>query len=77
MRSRHYEYDNHIEIRFNNEQEDLDILDVVNEALMGAARAAIETNDIYKALNALEALRDLKESVELMENQTDKEGEDE
>ena len=77
MRSRHYDYDNHIEISFHKEQDDLDILAVVKDALMGAARAAFETNDMYKALNAIEALRDLSESVDLLTNRTGEEDKDE
>ena len=68
MRATYYKFNNSVELGFRNEQGDIDILAIVQEALMGVARAAMETNNAAKAIEALESVRDISDAVVSMEN---------
>lgn len=77
MRVIYYSYNNHIEIEFRNVESDYDVIAIIQEALMGVAKEALDKNNAEKAIEALATVRDLSGAVVKMSNWTPEEEKDE
>ena len=68
MRTTHFEYNNSIEIMFYNDDKDIEILQLIEDALMGRAKAALEEDDVEETIKQLEKLMQLEEQLQKMTN---------
>ena len=72
MRATHYEYNNSIELDFHNDEKDIEILTLIEDAIMARAK-----DDAEACIKSLEGLMRLENCIQKMTNrkeETDESG---
>ena len=77
MRSTYYKYNNSIELDFHNNDNDIEIIRIVEDAVMARAKACLDEDDAEACIKELRSLMDLEECLVNMTNrkeETDESG---
>ena len=68
MRATYYKYNNSIELDFHNNDDDIEIIRIVEDAVMARAKADLDEDDAEACIKALESLMDIEECLVKMTN---------
>lgn len=66
MRATYFNYNNSIEINFYNNDGDIEILTIIEDAIMARAKGELDEDDAEACIKTLKSLMDLEESVQKM-----------
>ena len=68
MRATYYNYNNSIEIDLRYNDEDLQIISLIEDAVMARAKAELDEDDAEACIKTLKSLMDLEECIKKMMN---------
>lgn len=68
MRATYYNYNNSIEINFYNDEKDIEILTLIEDAIMARAKAQLDEDDAEACIKTLKSLMKLEECLVNMTN---------
>lgn len=77
MRATYYKYNNSVELDLHNNDDDIEIIHLIEDAMMARAKADLDEDDAEACIKALEGLMNLEECLVKMTNwkeETDESG---